>query len=216
LEYLLHLAPVSNVSHTVQGLFLFCLPAGLIALWLLQIWKLPILSILGNEYQGAGEIQKAPFNFRAVRRAAIICLAVLIGALTHLLWDSFTHQYGWMVQHQPALATPMLKTRWGTVPLFKFFQHGSTIFGLTVLAVVASRHRTRFKMIPRAAWRMASIVLCLSGTLALACSFIRFGFPVDFGTLARFIGVSIVEVFVIVIVEITMISLVWHTKRQKS
>ncbi|MEI8352809.1 MAG: DUF4184 family protein, partial [bacterium] len=48
--------------------------------------------------------QSEPFPFLPFNRLAILGTAVLVGALTHLLWDSFTHQDGWWVQQSAVLS----------------------------------------------------------------------------------------------------------------
>jgi hypothetical protein len=55
-------------------------------------------------------------------------LAIVIGAYTHVLWDSFTHANRWGVQLIPALSQP-----WGPLPGFKWLQHGCGIAGLLVI-----------------------------------------------------------------------------------
>jgi len=47
LEYLMQLAPRSEISHTIHGRFLFCIPMGLLTLWILhRVWKQPVLALL--------------------------------------------------------------------------------------------------------------------------------------------------------------------------
>jgi len=62
---------------------------------------------------------------------AVLLLSVLIGAATHLLWDSFTHP-GWLVDRVPLLRAPL-----GPLLVEKWLQHLSTIAGLVILAVWA-------------------------------------------------------------------------------
>jgi len=113
LEYLMHLSPHSVISHTIIGLFIFCIPMGLITLWIFhQVWKQPLLALIAKD-QGH---PPAPFTFWPLSRLSILATAFFIGALTHVVWDSFTHQYGWMIQQIPALSTPIFQTRWGEVP----------------------------------------------------------------------------------------------------
>jgi Domain of unknown function (DUF4184) len=55
-------------------------------------------------------------------------LAVVIGAYTHVLWDSFTHANRWGVRQLPALSQ-----LWGPLHGFKWLQYGCGILGLVVL-----------------------------------------------------------------------------------
>jgi hypothetical protein len=63
-----------------------------------------------------------------------LAVSVLLGALTHFLWDSFTHQWGEIAQMFPILTKSF--TVWGySRPLCRFIQHVSTIAGAMVLLV---------------------------------------------------------------------------------
>lgn len=217
LEYLAYLAPVSKVSHTLVGLFLFCLPAGLIFLWIFhRIWKQPILSQLLVTQSKVEEIETTDyFSFLPLRRFTTLCIAILLGAMTHLIWDSFTHQYGWMVLHIPALSTLVFQNQYGALPLFKLFQHSSTGFGFIILALIALRHRYSFERI-KPALRKKTILICSIGvSIALVYSFIRLGLPIDIGFIPHYIGISIVTFFAVLILEITILSLIWYRIRKK-
>jgi hypothetical protein len=123
-----------HFGHTLPGLFLFCLPAGLVALWLFhRILKRPLLSLLPVTHQ-QGLIPFAnEFRFAPWPRVLLIVLSLLIGAFTHIAWDSLTHRNGWMVQQIPVLSKPLLETTQGTLKVYKVLQHGSTLFGAVVL-----------------------------------------------------------------------------------
>ena len=62
---------------------------------------------------------------------ALMVLGALVGILTHLLWDLFTHR-GWVTDTFPVFAAPL-----GTLPLVAWLQHASTVLGLVLLAVWA-------------------------------------------------------------------------------
>ena len=60
-------------------------------------------------------------------------LGVLIGATTHVAWDSFTHKTGYVVSHWPILRTPVFEIGTRTFRLFEVFQHASTALGVLIL-----------------------------------------------------------------------------------
>ncbi len=126
LEYLLRLAPRGGFGHTPLGLFVFCLPVGLLV-WTVyqQLVRPACLTLLPAGLRAA----VGPVDAGILSVAA----AILIGAASHSLWDSFTHGHGWGVRQVPALATP-LHIEGRTVPLFKLLQHASTVLGLVVVA----------------------------------------------------------------------------------
>ena len=57
--------------------------------------------------------------------------SLMLGLLTHLVWDSFTHSSGWVVQQLPFLGVSPV----GSIPLFRILQHGSSIVGLGILVI---------------------------------------------------------------------------------
>src|ERR1700693_2144138 len=53
---------------------------------------------------------------------------------THLAWDSFTHPTTSPYRHWSILSRLFHVPIVGTIPIYKVFQHGSTIIGLAVLS----------------------------------------------------------------------------------
>lgn len=132
----LYLTPFSTSNqygHTGQGLFLFCIPAGLAVLWLFhKVLKLPLLSLLPARHQARLVSEAKPFSFG---RFLPVLLALLLGSVTHIVWDSLTHAGGWTVQHVPLLRLSLLQTSHGTLYLFKVLQHGSSLAGAALLII---------------------------------------------------------------------------------
>jgi len=62
----------------------------------------------------------------------IVCTACALGSTTHLVWDAFTHQWGWGVDLFPTLKGSMTIFEF-TLPYYKIIQYGSTIVGLPML-----------------------------------------------------------------------------------
>jgi Domain of unknown function (DUF4184) len=123
-------------SHSLKGLFWFCLPAGFLLLLLFQkVLKRPMLALLPASHQARLYPYAQGFRFGPASRFGLILLSLLIGSATHLLWDSFTHDTGWVVRHLPALTMPIHLTHHHSMPAYKLLQHGSSILGLVVLGV---------------------------------------------------------------------------------
>jgi hypothetical protein len=134
LPYFLPRLPWSTHSHTLLGLFFFCLPAGLILLGIFHTWlKIPLLALLPESHQRRLTPLAKPFFFMPAQRSLGIILAVLAGALTHLLWDSFTHANGWAVIHLPILDRVVVTIGWHPIHLYSLLQHGSSLLGGLVL-----------------------------------------------------------------------------------
>src|SRR5215207_10670216 len=59
----------------------------------------------------------------------VVLVSGVVGILTHLAWDSFTHD-GWLTDAWPALTALA-----GPLPVYKWLQHASTVAGLMALGV---------------------------------------------------------------------------------
>jgi len=160
-EYFLHLNTVGRFSHTLPGLFLVCLPLGWLSLWLF------------DRFGRRGAQRLLPSGWRLLAQPPPSSLlatssALLLGAASHIAWDAFTHAGGWGVRLLPMLAEAV---RIGplAMPAFKVLQHGSTILGVAVLALVCREWAQRQPPVSHSElWRRAFIpaaVLAAAGIL---------------------------------------------------
>src|SRR5690606_26881867 len=60
----------------------------------------------------------------------MLALSLVLGVLSHIVWDLFTHEGRAGVEWFPAL-----EEQWGPLQGFKWLQHGSSIVGLLVIGV---------------------------------------------------------------------------------
>jgi hypothetical protein len=91
-------------THTTAALFTFCLPVGLLTYWVFQRWiKTPILEVLPDGPYARWRPFAAEANVRSWRQWLLAAAGVLAGALTHLIWDAFTHDGGRGVRMFPVL-----------------------------------------------------------------------------------------------------------------
>ena len=73
---------------------------------------------------------RLPARARLDRRAWLLApIAVAIGAATHVLWDSTTHDWGFVVRGLAFLDDDV-----GPLPLYRWLQHASTVVGSVVVA----------------------------------------------------------------------------------
>jgi hypothetical protein len=119
-------------AHNFPALFWFCWPAGL-AIWVLyiRVVETPTLALLPDEWRARFTPSDKQFTVGLLLRASI---AVILGAATHVIWDSFTHGRTPVVEALPFLRVTALEFGHYTMPLYKLLQHLSTLFGLAVLA----------------------------------------------------------------------------------
>ena len=137
-EYLLRLRPFSVWSHTVPGLFTFCVPIGLLT-WLAweHIARTPTRELLALRDGRAPH----PITFATLRQAAI---AVLVGATTHLGWDAFTHSGRLGAALIPQLEAEALRIGSYSMPWFSVMQHLSTVAGACVLGLWFLQERRKY------------------------------------------------------------------------
>ena len=104
-EYFLRMRIKSNYSHTIDGLFWFDLPLGLLlALIFHNIVRDSLFdnfpSILKSRFLA---FRQFDWNDHFKRKWFVVAISILIGAASHIFWDSFTHDHGYFVQTIPAL-----------------------------------------------------------------------------------------------------------------
>jgi hypothetical protein len=162
-----------DASHTIPGLFLFCLPAGFSMFWLYHLLlKAPLLDLLPR----AIFVRLPPPQPLStyLHNVVLVLLAVLLGAITHLVWDAFTHHDTLATQLLPFLETPLLTGNGYVLRVYKVLQHGSTLVGLSALSHFGWRWYQRTP--PRqnmdgkglATWQKAVLVACLIMPSAIA------------------------------------------------
>lgn len=71
-------------------------------------------------------------TFPSLRGAALLAASLLIGVVTHILWDMFTHE-----GRAGVALLPLLADQWGPLPGYKWLQYGSGVIGLAIIAVWA-------------------------------------------------------------------------------
>jgi hypothetical protein len=141
--------------------------------------------------------------------------SLLIGLLTHLLWDSFTHSTGWFVQHLPALSLAPV----AGMPIYRIIQHLSTLAGLSVLVLWYVKRRqasTTYERIEVHRARKARAILLALILLVPAASAAFLGLGVapvieDAGSAEVFLQVMILRGGTALLAALAIYSLAWHT-----
>jgi hypothetical protein len=135
-EYFLRLGPVGHFGHTLAGVFVFTLPAALVALWLYHdVIKLPVAKLMPDGIQRRLVNHLQEFRFRGAARFALIAGSVLLGIATHVTWDAFTHAKTWPYRHWALLRQSVRLPVVGLYPFDRVLQHASTLFGMAVLCI---------------------------------------------------------------------------------
>jgi hypothetical protein len=165
-------------THSTLSLLLFCLPAGVIVYWLFQRFvKTPVLEVLPEGAYARWRPFAAPANMRSARQWALAACGVLGGAVTHLVWDAFTHEGARGVRWFPALDDPLIEIGRRHVDGVTVLQDLSSLIGLVaVLGLLAyGLRRGREPAVPnrpvsRAERRWWVLAYVLS-SLAASCAF---------------------------------------------
>lgn len=126
---------VATVAHTFLGSFTICLPTGAAALMLVYLFRKPVCFLLPSPHRPAlNQFFLKPFSFGA-KNSAVTALCLLVGAWTHILWDSFTHDTGWFVQRLPVLRAQVFQINSAKIPLYYLLQQFSTVAGGAVILI---------------------------------------------------------------------------------
>jgi len=220
--YFLTLSSRHAESHSIKGLFAFCLPAGLLLLLLFhKLMKEPLLTLLPAAHRARIYPYAQDFRFTPASRFAIIVVSLLIGSATHLAWDSFTHETGWFVRQFPVMTAPLLNIRDESIPAYKLLQHTSTIAGLLVLAaaylVWYRKAQPNSIAVSRVApiWKAAILLLMFAG--ACFAAFLRTEPPLmSFSTLRPNVVEGTIAFVATFTLEAIIFSLIWHVRNRHS
>jgi Domain of unknown function (DUF4184) len=140
LHYFVALSSDARPSHTLAGAFYICLPSALAVLWLFhRVLKLPLISLAPAWHQQRLARFATPFKFGPAKRFAFILGSLMTGIFSHIFWDSFTHDYGFMVRHLAILRTRPLLEYGSSRPVYNMLQHLSTVVGTVVLIIAYKR-----------------------------------------------------------------------------
>ena len=129
-EYFLRMRVYSSYSHTWTGMLWFDLPLTIILAFLYHsivrnklIDNLPL--ILKNRLLVFKQFMWTRYfksNF------LVVLLSCIVGTMTHILWDGFTHQHGQYVEAISTLQQTFMIDGLG-IPVYKALQHTSSLIG---------------------------------------------------------------------------------------
>lgn len=119
-------------SHSLLGVYLYAIPMGLTVYFLYHLLMAPVIvSLLPKSLQRhlhqdlfIGRLPNIP--------SYTLVLSLIIGALTHIIWDFFTHQSG-IPQFVHWMDIPLTSVDDYDIMPYRILQHFSSLFGLTLL-----------------------------------------------------------------------------------
>jgi uncharacterized protein DUF4184 len=127
-------------THSAAALLSFSLPVGLAAYWIFQrLLKTPLREILPDGPYSAS-LPFAPIaEIGSARQWLIASCGVLIGAVTHLVWDGFTHEGARGVRMLPGLDEWFVDVAGHEIGGTRFLEDFSSVAGLIVVVWVLWR-----------------------------------------------------------------------------
>jgi hypothetical protein len=120
-------------THTALGALWLDVPLGLVTLLIGFLLRRP-LTVLMNPRSRSLCLQSMERFKEQPRQWLWAPLAVYIGTWTHIAWDAFTHDTGWVVRRVAALSAPITIGAY-TGTLCHVLQYVSSVAGLLILAI---------------------------------------------------------------------------------
>lgn len=154
--------PVSgSTTHSPLGVFGWDLMIGLALLSAFRLSAGPAAALLPYRV-----VLSAPVHCGAWHRASSTIIALVLGATTHIVWDSFTQTGGFAVQHWELLRAPILEPH----KAYNVLGYASSLVGMAVLAYILARRTRRHPPTLPAPWRHAVLTVVLLAPVAAAAS----------------------------------------------
>lgn len=131
--YFFSLGMTGAFTHTLPGVLLYCLPAGLVVYLLYHLLiREPLLAWLPDAIS-ARISAPAHWPLRSGRSVATVVASLAIGAASHVAWDAFTHANTVIVNSFGMFRT-LIPLGGYKIPLYKILQQLSSLCGAIVIA----------------------------------------------------------------------------------
>jgi len=190
-EYFVRWRNWSTLSHTPEGIFLFCLPMGLLTCFIFHnIVRDPFINNLPLFLKARFiKITQIDWNKKFIEnwRWLVVAISIVIGAASHVFWDSFTHG--------PYRPNQLPSTIIGEIiilyVIYKMPRDGSAAAGFSI------KYWAAFLLLAAAIMSARVLITKL---------------PFDMGI----IGTFIVSWITSSLISITVVSFVWNLRRRKA
>ncbi|MCR6649790.1 MAG: DUF4184 family protein [Cellulomonas sp.] len=127
----------ATTTHHWPGALTVAVPTAAVLLAVWWLVRAPLVALVTRQRVHPGSAERAG----RLERAGWIIASLVLGVATHVLWDSFTHGDGFLVERVDALREPAF----AGMDVARVLQHVSTVVGLVVLAVWATRAFARWR-----------------------------------------------------------------------
>ncbi|MCT4605877.1 MAG: DUF4184 family protein [Marinisporobacter sp.] len=141
-EYFLRFKPMGTIGHTIEGFFYLNLPLCFMIAYLFHyIVKKPFILNMPKPIDGwFHHMVNCRWAIKSIRDFFVFGYSAITGMFSHVLWDGFTHNGGMFVKRIPLLTKYICFIDY-QIPVYKFFQHGSTLIGFMIIVIYFYRNR---------------------------------------------------------------------------
>ncbi|HEY1589717.1 MAG TPA: DUF4184 family protein, partial [Rhodanobacter sp.] len=121
-------------THSKMGLLTFCLPVGLVSYWVFQyLIKEPVLEVLPEGAYARWRPYSSAAELGSLLQWILASIGVLAGAVTHLIWDAFTHEGARGARLIPWLEDPIVDIGSHHMMGARIMQDMSSLVGLGIV-----------------------------------------------------------------------------------
>jgi hypothetical protein len=165
---------ISTFSHQVLGGIAFGLPPGLLMLAALYFFRVTVVEMLPD----SGRRLLLTLCHRPIGPVWLAAASLIIGIWTHVLWDSFTHNDGWIVGHLSILRAPVFTFAGRTARVCHVLWYASSFAGIAWIVIAFEKwkwaHEPEMGRIPvRGLIRYAVLLSILVVPVALVRHLVR-------------------------------------------
>jgi len=161
-DYIYHTHAGVILSHSLPGIIYYCLP---VTIGVANLWHFIVKTSLATALPVSmvckySDWLSNSWEFQSFLRIVTIIVSAVVGVMTHLAWDSFTHINGFFVQNIVFLTRITLIFNF---PVYKLLQYGCGLVGACVIFSVIVLHSSKMPQLvvrhhPKRFWITAFIV----------------------------------------------------------
>jgi hypothetical protein len=135
--FLMPWRPPRFETHSAPALLTFCLPVGLATFWLFHtVIKVAVVEVLPNSAYARWREAEMPVDLRSLTQWMLAACGIEVGAISHIIWDAFTHEGARGVRMIPALDDPVVDFAGHHLMGTRLLQDVSSLIGLAVVLLL--------------------------------------------------------------------------------
>lgn len=218
-DNLLPKLPFIFESHSLHGLFTFCVPVGFIIWIILQkVVKKPVVSFFPTGHQLRLANLLGDIKVTSLGDLFWVLFSIWFGSLTHVVLDSFTHNYGIFVHIIPFLRMELFTVGTRTVRMYYIFQYGLAALGIFLLVFWYWRWYKRtpkLELVPHPymtgpfRWLILAVIFIITVAGGLVVAIHETHFPFSLNFIYLFLRSFFVGSMGFLLVQIVLFCIVW-------